>query len=80
MTEEADALRAVAQMRAGAVYGVSEEIALKASVISLNSKLPMADSLIYATALLHRGKVWTQDADFEGLPDVKYIAHPERSE
>ncbi len=35
--------------------------------------LPMADSLIYATAQLHRATLWTQDAHFEGLPGVKYF-------
>lgn len=35
--------------------------------------LPMADSLIYATAQLHRATLWTQDAHFDGLPGVKYF-------
>lgn len=34
----------------------------------------MADRLIYATTQLHRAKLWTQDADFEGLPGVNYFA------
>lgn len=36
--------------------------------------LPLADSLIYATAKLHRATLWTQDAHFEGLPGVKYLS------
>jgi toxin FitB len=35
--------------------------------------LPLADSLIYATAQLQRATLWTQDAHFEGLPGVKYF-------
>ena len=34
----------------------------------------MADRLIYATTQLHRAELWTQDADFEGLPGVNYFA------
>lgn len=37
--------------------------------------LPLADSLIYATARLHKAALWTQDAHFEGLPSVKYFAN-----
>jgi len=35
--------------------------------------LPMADSLIYATAKLHGAVLWTQDTHFEGLPGVKFF-------
>lgn len=35
--------------------------------------LPLADSLIYATAQRHHATLWTQDAHFEGLPGVKYF-------
>ena len=35
--------------------------------------LPLADSLIYATAQLHKATLWTQDAHFDGLPGVKYF-------
>jgi predicted nucleic acid-binding protein len=33
----------------------------------------MADSLIYATAQVHGALVWTQDDDFQSLPDVRYF-------
>ena len=36
--------------------------------------LPLADSLIYATAQLHNATLWTQDAHFEGLPGIKYFS------
>jgi predicted nucleic acid-binding protein len=33
----------------------------------------MADALVYATALIVRAELWTQDKDFERLPNVKYL-------
>jgi len=35
-------------------------------------KLPLADSIILATALANNAVLWTQDADFDGLPGVHY--------
>jgi predicted nucleic acid-binding protein len=35
--------------------------------------LPMADSIIYATALRHDATLWTQDAHFEGIQGVRYF-------
>jgi predicted nucleic acid-binding protein len=35
-------------------------------------RLPLADSIVLATARAHGAMVWTQDSDFEGLPDVQY--------
>jgi len=69
---EAQALQAVAQMREGQVVDLTETIALSASLISIKYKLPMADSMIYATGLANNATVWTQDIDFERLPGVKY--------
>jgi len=52
----------------------SETEALQATRLSLECKLPLADSVILATARAAEAELWTQDADFEGLPGVKYIA------
>jgi toxin FitB len=46
---------------------------LSAALDAASNGLPMADSLICATAQLHRAELWTQDAHFEGLPHVKYF-------
>ena len=51
---------------------VDIDLALVRQAITLN--LPLADSLIYATAQAHKAILWTQDAHFEGLPGVKYFA------
>jgi toxin FitB len=70
---EARALQAVAQMKQGKVCVVTDEIALNAAQLSIQYKLPMADSLIYATAKEHKAVVWTQDVDFKDLPAVNYF-------
>ena len=53
---------------------VSEAIDLYAGKLSIEKKLPMADALIHATALLHHATVYTQDQHFEGLAQVRYFA------
>jgi len=72
VADEARALQVVAQMKQARILVVSEEVALKAAMVSQKHKLPMADSLVYATAQLVGAVVWTQDDDFRGLPGVRY--------
>ena len=71
---ESAALSAIALMRQGQVIDFTERIALLAADLSLKTKLPMADSIILATAKLNDAHIWTQDADFEGLKGVTFIA------
>lgn len=61
-----------AAMRQGLVVDLTAPLSIRAASLSLKHKLPMADSIILATAKEHGAKVWTQDADFEGLPEVKF--------
>ncbi len=75
VADEARALQAIAQMRRGRVVELSENIALSAAFVSIRHKLPMADSMIYATAKAHNATVWTQDADFKDLPNVNFRKH-----
>ncbi|MGA1791367.1 MAG: type II toxin-antitoxin system VapC family toxin, partial [bacterium] len=72
VADEAKALQAIAQMKQGRVISITEEIALKAALNSIKYKLPMADSMIYATGQVEGAVVWTQDEHFENLPGVKY--------
>jgi len=72
VADEAKALQAVAHMKEGHVIPLTEEIALKAALLSLKHKLALADSVIYATGLLTRSTIWTQDEDFRDLLCVKY--------
>ncbi len=70
--DEHSALQAVAIMEQGRVIDLSSELALSAAQISTEYKIPMADSMILATAKEHKALVWSQDADFEGLESVQY--------
>lgn len=71
---EAEALQAVANMQQGRVVELDTNIAMTAARVSLKHKLPMADSVIAATAHVHDAVVWTQDADFQNLDGVRYKA------
>lgn len=73
VADEAKALQAVAQMKQGKVVDVTEAVALQAAQISIRYKIPMADSLILATAWLEQATLLTQDEHFKGLPGVEYI-------
>ena len=71
---ESDALQAVALMQQGTVVELTAAIALGAARISYGEKIPMADSVMLATARFHGATLWSQDSDFENVADVKYIA------
>jgi len=67
------ALEVIAQMRRGRVVDLDAGLAVDAATFGHTLKLPLADSIIYATAQQNKALVWTQDADFDGLPGVKYF-------
>jgi predicted nucleic acid-binding protein len=71
---ENDALQAAALMQQGTIVELSASLALSAARISLDEKIPMADSIMLATARAHGATLWSQDSDFENIPDVRYIA------
>ncbi len=71
--DEHSALQAVAIMEQGHVVDLSSEISLSAALISCKNKIPMADSMIYATAKASKATLWTQDIAYEALEGVKYI-------
>ena len=68
-----EALSAIAWMSTGPVADLTQEIALAAAILSLESKLPMADSIILATARAQNATLWTQDDHFKNIEGVKYI-------
>jgi toxin FitB len=67
------ALQAMGMLYRGQITALTDEIALQAALLSLDHKLPLADSVILATARAHQATLWTQDEHFKGLPCVEYI-------
>lgn len=72
--DEGDALTAIALMRQGTVADLTGSLALDAARISAQFRIPMADSIIWATAQSRGATLWTQDAHFADLEGVRYIA------
>jgi uncharacterized protein with PIN domain len=70
--EEGDALQAVALMQQARVIDLDANLAILAAKASQDHKLPLADAIVYATAIRAGATVWTQDEDFEGLPEVRF--------
>ena len=71
-SEENAGLKAVAFMRQGRVILLDSSLAVLSAKYSHNLKVPLADSIIYATAQFYNTLLWTLDADFKDLPGVKY--------
>jgi predicted nucleic acid-binding protein len=69
---EGDALQAIAVMQQGTVVELDARIALSAVRAGIDHKLPMADSVMLATARTFGAMLWTQDEHFKGLPGVRY--------
>lgn len=70
---EEPALALAAQMRQGQLVELDGDLALDAARLRVELRLPFADSVILATARAHKATLWTQDADFDGIPGVRYI-------
>jgi predicted nucleic acid-binding protein len=70
--DEAEAFKAIAQMKQGHVVELDEDTALSAARISIENKIPMADSIILATAKSHKATLWTQDEHFKEMTGVKF--------
>jgi predicted nucleic acid-binding protein len=69
---DGDALLAIAVMQQGTVVDLDARVALSAAHISIDLKLPMADSVMLATARAYGATLWTQDEHFKGLPGIRY--------
>ena len=70
--DESAALQCVAVMQQGRIVDLDAAVALRAAALCIRHKLPLADSVVYATAQIGDAVVWTQDSDFEGLPGVQF--------
>ena len=71
---EAQAIQAVAVMQRGLVVDLDTQLAIAAAQLSHALRLPMAGSIILATARCHQARLYTMDADFQGLADVELIS------
>ncbi len=71
-TEE-EALLAVAQIQKSSVIPLSASLALAAADVSLEFRLAMADSIVYATARAENAELVTSEKDLRGLPGVTYL-------
>jgi predicted nucleic acid-binding protein len=69
---ERAALEAVSVLQHGQIVELTAALAIAAARISQHEKLPMADSIILATARAQNAIIWTQDSDFEKMDRVKY--------
>lgn len=72
--DEDKALMAIAHMKLAKVVDINETIAIYAAKISIEKKMPMADSIIYATAEMYGATVYTQDEHFSKLANVKHFS------
>jgi len=75
---EDDALKVTAQMLQGRVLVLNSRLALSAAKLSTEPSLPMADSLILATARANDALLWTQDEHFKDLEGVRFIEKQKR--
>jgi predicted nucleic acid-binding protein len=66
------ALEAIAHMEQGKVVALDNALAIASAKYGIDHKLPLADSIIYATAQQYSALIWTQDIDFASLEKVKY--------
>lgn len=71
---EPSALQSVAVMHQGRVVDLDAPLALAAARLSLKERLPLADSVMLATARAHKATLWSQDADFKGVRGVRFVA------
>lgn len=63
----------LAQMQRQTIIPLSVDLAYRASVLSVQKKLGMADAIILATAQLEEAKLVTLDNDFRGFANCLVI-------
>ena len=73
-SSENEALQAVAAMQKGKIVELNANIAMNAAKLSLQNSIPMADSIILATAQAYQCVIWTQDSDFQDIEGVNYFS------
>ncbi len=61
-------------MRLGRVLDLTDARAVAASKISKAHSLALADAAMYSMALEFNAQFWTQDIDYQSLPQVQFFA------
>lgn len=72
-SSRSSAIEAIALMGRGGIRELDAPLAMLAGQLGVEHALPLADSVVYATARSTSSEVWTQDSDFEGLPGVRFL-------
>ena len=72
MVDEDEVREAGAVMKSGLVIDLDLGIAVSAARLSNLTKLPLADSIILATARAHDATIWTQDEHFRHIDGVRF--------
>jgi len=67
---ENDAIQIASMMQAGKAVDLDGSLAIEAGRLPL----PLADNIIYTTAMQHEATLWTQDEHFKDLPGVRFLA------
>jgi len=70
---EEQAVQAAAVMQGAQVVDLDSRLALAAAQLSHALQLPMADSIILATARDQQARLHTMDSDFRGIADVEWL-------
>nr|VFJ73772.1 MAG: Predicted nucleic acid-binding protein, contains PIN domain [Candidatus Kentron sp. FW] len=71
--EDAALEAAMAMQRAQVIADLTPRLAMSAALLSIEHSLPMADSIILASARAYKATIWTQDVDFKDMDNVKYF-------
>ena len=71
--DEDAALQIAAMLHQGQVVPLDAGLAVSAAQLGVAHQLPLADSIIYATAKQYQATVWTMDAHFAALAGVRYV-------
>ena len=71
--DEAYAASIIAYMRSGTIITLDSDLSILAAQTSIKYKLPMADSIIFATATQYSALLWTTDKHFKDIPGIQYF-------
>lgn len=69
---EHEALKAISAMLQGNVKNLDLQTSITAAKESLENELPLADSIVLATAKISKATIWSQDEHFKKIAEIKY--------